>query len=120
MTNSRTDYFSAVGEIAQILVASAIAADPWEPEVDTDALRGLVSEDPWVLQRPLRVMRFTAHPEGWPGALPGGLSWGEITRRAATVAMEADAAHAARNTLAQYEAPDAERASIAAGRIEWA
>ena len=104
MTNSRTDYFSAVGEIAQILVASAIAADPWEPEVDTDALRGLVSEDPWVLQRPLRVMRFTAHPE--PGALPGGLSWGEITRRAARVAMGADASHAARNILGHYEAPD--------------
>ena len=104
MTNSRTDYFSAVGEIAQILVASAIAADPWEPEVDTDALRGLVSEDPWVLQRPLRVMRFTAHPE--PGALPGGLSWGEVTRRAARVAMGADASHAARNILGHYEAPD--------------
>ena len=104
MSDSRTDYFATVSTIAQILVDAAVAADPWEPEVDTGDLRGLVSEDPWVLQRPLKVMEFTAHPE--PGALPGGLSWGEVTRRAARVAMGADAAHAARNTLAHYEAPD--------------
>ena len=72
--------------------------------MDLAVLRSLVAEDPWVLQRPLEVMERTGHPV--PGALPGGLSWGEITRRAATVAMEADADHAARNTLAQYEAPD--------------
>ena len=104
MTNNRTDYFATVSTIAQILAASAIAADPQEPKVDTDDLRGLVSEDPWVLQRPLMVMEFTASPE--PGPLPGGLSWGEIARHCATVAMEADAAHAASDLLGQYEAPD--------------
>ena len=104
MSNSRTDYFATVSTIAQILVDAAVAADPWEPEVDTGDLKALVSEDPWVLQRPPRVMRFTAHPE--PGALPGGLSWGEVTRRAARVAMGADAAHAAKNILCHYEAPD--------------
>ncbi len=97
-------YWPMVAAIARIVVDSAIAADPWEPQVDLAVLRSLVAEDPWVLQRPLEVMERTGHPV--PGALPGGLSWGEITRHCATAALEADVLHATRNILFLFAPPE--------------